>query len=157
MPLNSQYRLPTPGSLPPLSYDDPVTIPAGDIADNPYWKRDVRRNYPQLSTVTQADAVGLLTVGSQAAPKDDVLQIGEAGEKQLVSVKEQGEERGLAALFEKDKRSMQGVLGANGLPPTPCNIHTSTQSSQPKYEIDQEHGYPEQYAQYIVHHIRSTC
>lgn len=145
MPLNSQYRLPTPGSLPPLSYDDPVTIPAGDIADNPYWKRDVRRNYPQLSTVTQADAVGLLTVGSQATPKDDVLQIGEAGEKQLVSVKEQGKERGLAALFEKDKTSMQGVLGGNGLPPTPCNIYTSTQSSQPKYEIDQEHGYPEKY------------
>lgn len=147
MPLNSQYRLPTPGSLPPLSYDDPVTIPAGDIADNPYWKRDVRRNYPQLSTVTQADAVGLLTVGSRAAPKDDVLQIGEAGERQLVSVKEQGEDRGLAALFEKDKKSVQGVLGANGLPPVPCNIHTSTQSSHPKYEIDEEQGYPEKYTQ----------
>lgn len=156
VPLNSQYRLPTPGSLPPLSYDDPVTVPAGDIADNPFWKRDVRRNYPQLSTVTQADAVGLLTVGSQAAPKDDVLQIGEAGEKQLISVKEQGEERGLAALFEKDKNTMQGVLGANGLPPTPCNIHTSTQSSQPKYEIDQEHGYPAKYVEQIDCNLRWT-
>lgn len=145
VPLNSQYRLPTPGSLPPLSYDDPVTIPAGDIADNPYWKRDVRRNYPQLSAVTQADAVGLLTVGSQAAPKDSVLQIGEAGEQQLVAVKEQGEERGLAALFEKDKKSIQGVLGANGLPPTPCSLNTIPQSSQSKYEIDREHGYPEVY------------
>ncbi|KAJ6107937.1 hypothetical protein N7523_009260 [Penicillium sp. IBT 18751x] len=141
VPLNSQFRLPTPGSLPPLSYDDPVTVPAGDIADNPYWKRDVRRNYPQLSTVTQADAVGLLTVGSQAAPKDDVLQIGEAGEKQLVDVKEQGEERGLAALFEKDQKSIQGVLGANGLPPTPCNINNSTRSSS-QYEMGQEQSYP---------------
>ncbi|KAJ5149328.1 hypothetical protein N7448_000906 [Penicillium atrosanguineum] len=144
IPLNSQFRLPTPGSLPPLSYDDPVTVPAGDLADNPYWKRDTRRNYPQLSTVTQADAVGLLTVGNQAAPKDDVLQIGEAGEKQLVDVKEQGEERGLAALFEKDKKSIQGVLGANGLPPTPCNINTSTRSSS-QYEMGQEQAYPAVY------------
>ncbi|KAJ5570375.1 uncharacterized protein N7459_009805 [Penicillium hispanicum] len=145
VPLNSQYRLPTPGSLPPLSYDDPVTIPAGDIADNPYWKRDTRRSYPQLSTVSQADAVGLLTVGSQAAPRDEVLQIGEAGEKQLVAVKEQGQEKGLAALFETEKKSIQGVLGANGLPPTPCSMNSTPQSSQSKYEIDREHGYPEVY------------
>lgn len=146
VPLNSQYRLPTPGSLPPLSYDDPVTIPAGDIADNPYWKRDSRRSYPQLSTVRQADAVGLLTVGSQASPKENVLKIGEAGEKQLVAVREEGEERGLAALFEKDKKSIQGVLGANGLPPMPCNLNTVPQTSQSKYEIDREHGYSEAYA-----------
>ncbi|OGE50440.1 hypothetical protein PENARI_c017G06091 [Penicillium arizonense] len=145
VPLNSQYRLPTPGSLPPLAYDDPVTLPAGDIADNPYWKRDVRRSYPQLSTVRQSDAVGLLTVGSQAAPKDDVLKIGEAGEQQLVAVKEQGEERGLAALFEQDKKSIQGVFGANGLPPTPCNINSVPQDSQSKYELGTEHGYPEKY------------
>ncbi|CAG8136192.1 unnamed protein product [Penicillium salamii] len=145
IPLNSQYRLPTPGSLPPLSYDDPVTVPAGDIADNPYWKRDVRRSYPQLSTVRQADAVGLLTVGSQAAPKDEVLKLGEAGEQQLVAVKEQGEERGLAALFEQDKKSVQGVLGANGLPPSPANINPVSQASQSKYVLGTENGYPEKY------------
>ncbi|OOQ86603.1 NADH-ubiquinone oxidoreductase 21.3 kDa subunit [Penicillium brasilianum] len=145
IPLNSQFRLPSPGSLPPLSYDEPVTLPAGDIADNPYWKRDTRRSYPKLSTVSQADAVSLLTVGSQAAPKDDVLQIGEAGAKQLVEVQEQGKERGLAALFEKDKKSIQGVLGANGLPPTPANINTVAQASQSKYEINPEQGYPDVY------------
>ncbi|GES64502.1 NADH-ubiquinone oxidoreductase 21.3 kDa subunit [Aspergillus terreus] len=139
VPLNSQFRLPTPGALPPLSYDDPVTIPAGDIADNPYWKRDVRRNYPRLSTVNQADAVGLLTVGSQAAPKENVLQAGEAGEKQLVSVKQEGEERGLAAFFEKNKTGIQGVLGPNGMPPLPCNMN----SSASKYQLDGSHGYPE--------------
>jgi hypothetical protein len=143
VPLNSQFRLPAPGSLPPLSYDDPVTVPAGDLADNPYWKRDTRRSYPKLSTVSQADAVSLLTVGSQAAPKDDVLQIGEAGVKQLVEVQEQGKERGLAALFEKDQKSIQGVLGANGLPPTPANINTVAQASQSKYQINTEQGYPD--------------
>ncbi|KAJ5150552.1 NADH dehydrogenase (complex I) 21kDa subunit [Penicillium coprophilum] len=146
VPLNSQFRIPTPGSVPPLAYDDPVTIPAGDIADNPYWKRDVRRSYAQLSTVGQADAVALLTVGSQAAPKDDVLKIGQAGEQQLIAVKEQGGERGLAALFEQDKKSIQGVLGANGLPPNPCNINTAAKPSQSKYQIDTENGYPEKYA-----------
>ncbi|KAL4783245.1 hypothetical protein BJX76DRAFT_330444 [Aspergillus varians] len=140
VPLNSQFRLPTPGALPPLSYDDPVTVPAGDIADNPYWKRDVRRNYPRLSTVNQADAVGLLTVGSQAAPKAEVLQIGEEGEKQLVSVKQEGEERGLAGLFQKDKNGIKGVLGPNGLPPTPCNLNPAS-----KYQIDSDHGYPSVY------------
>ncbi|KAF7714327.1 NADH dehydrogenase (ubiquinone) (complex I), 21kDa subunit [Penicillium ucsense] len=145
IPLNSQFRLPSPGSLPPLAYEDPVTTPAGDIADNPYWKRDMRRSYPKLSTVSQADAVSLLTVGSQAAPKDEVLQIGEAGAKQLVEVQQQGQERGLAALFEKDQKSIQGVLGANGLPPTPANINAVSQAARSKYEIDSEHGYPEVY------------
>ncbi|KAL4917045.1 hypothetical protein BDW62DRAFT_184912 [Aspergillus aurantiobrunneus] len=140
VPLNSQFRFPTPGALPPLSYDDPVTIPAGDIADNPYWKRDVRRNYPRISTVNQADAVGLLTVGSQSAPKEEVLQIGEAGEKQLVSVKQVGEERGLAGLFQKDKNGIKGVLGPHGLPPAPCNLNSAS-----KYQIDNDHGYPDVY------------
>lgn len=122
-----------------------MTVPAGDLADNPYWKRDVRRGYAQLSTVSQADAVGLLTVGSQAAPKDDVLQIGTAGEQQLVAVKEQGEEQGLAALFEKDTKSVQGVLGANGLPPTPCNINTTPKESQSKYQLEEEQSYANAY------------
>ncbi|KAL4963181.1 putative NADH-ubiquinone oxidoreductase 21 kDa subunit [Aspergillus stella-maris] len=140
VPLNAQFRLPTPGALPPLSYDDPVTVPAGDLADNPYWKRDVRRNYPRISTVNQANAVGLLTVGSQASPKDDVLQVGEAGEKQLVSVQQEGEERGLAGFFQKDKNGVKGVLGPNGLPPTPCNLNSAS-----KYQIDNDHGYPNVY------------
>ncbi|PYH40514.1 putative NADH-ubiquinone oxidoreductase 21 kDa subunit [Aspergillus saccharolyticus JOP 1030-1] len=140
VPLNSQFRLPAPGSLPPLSYDDPVTVPAGDIADNPYWKRDARRSYPRLSKVNQADVVGLLSVGSQAAPKE-VLKLGEAGAKQLVSVKQQGDERGLAGLFEKNKMEARGVLDANGLPPLPCSLN----SSASKYRLDHDHGYPEVY------------
>lgn len=122
-----------------------MTIPAGDIADNPYWKRDVRRNYPKLSVVNQADVVGLLTVGSKSAPKDDVLQIGEAGQKQLVAVKQEGEERGLAALFEKDKRKVQGVLGPDGLPPLPCNLNSSS-----KYQLGSGQGYPEKYVLFCL-------
>ncbi|KAH8693113.1 putative NADH-ubiquinone oxidoreductase 21 kDa subunit [Talaromyces proteolyticus] len=140
VPLNPQFRNPTPGALPPLSYDDPVTVPAADIADNPYWKRDARRNYPKLSVVNQGDAVGLLTVGSKQAPKEDILQIGEAGEKQLVSIKQEGEDRGLAAIFEKDKSNVQGVLGSDGLPPLPTKLNTSSE-----YQLGSGQGYPEKY------------
>ncbi|KAL1978045.1 hypothetical protein VTN31DRAFT_904 [Thermomyces dupontii] len=140
VPINAQYRTPNPGALPPQSYDDPVTLPAADIADNPYWKRDTRRNYPRPSVVNQADVAGLLTVGSKAAPRDDVLQIGDAGQKQLVAVKQEGEGKGVAAVFERDRNSIKNVLDANGLPPLPVNLNSNA-----KYQVDREHGYPEKY------------
>jgi hypothetical protein len=37
-----------------------VNYAASDPAQNPYWKRDVRRVYPQLSVVTQSELSGLL-------------------------------------------------------------------------------------------------
>lgn len=90
-------------------------MPAGDIADNPYWRRDMRRSYPKISAVTQGDVVGLLTVGSAANPSPKLLT-GEEGTKQLVTVKQEGE-KGLATYFEKEKGTT--VLGEGGLPPTP--------------------------------------
>ena len=122
MPLNPLYRNPPPAANDPKAYDDPVTVPAGDIAENPYWKRDVRRGYPQLSVVNQGDIVGLLTVGSKAAPREDVLQIGDAGQKQLVAVQEEGQKTGLPTFFKKEKGNMTAVLGADGLPPLPSKL-----------------------------------
>ncbi|KAF5001330.1 hypothetical protein FGRMN_1087 [Fusarium graminum] len=115
VPLNPHFRNPPPGANNPLEYDDPVTLPAGDIADNPYWKRDNRRNYPQLSVVNQSQFAQLLTVGSAAAPKVEL--IGEAGEKQLVAVKEESE-TGLAKALEKTADATKDVF-VNGLPPLP--------------------------------------
>jgi hypothetical protein len=136
IPMNPQFRNPPPGGNDPLLYDDPVTVPAADLAENPYWKRDVRRQYPQLSVVKQPDVVALLTVGSAAAPKEDVLQIGDAGNKQLVSVKEEGE-KGLSQFFEKDKSAAKSVLGPNGLPPLPVSRHLSGK----RYEMLKEQSY----------------
>jgi hypothetical protein len=141
IPLKPQFRNPPPGAVDPNAYDDPVTIPAGDIADNPYWKRDVRRSYPQLSTVTQGDVVALLSVGSKASPKDDVLQIGDAGKKQLVEVKKDGEEKGLASYFEKQKSLAGSVLGPDGLPPMPTPSHAPQVR---KYELTSDQAYPSQ-------------
>jgi len=140
VPLNPQFRNPPPGALPPQSYDDPVTLPAADIADNPYWKRDVRRNYSRLSILKQVDVVGFLTLGSQSAPKDDVLQTGEAGAQQLMQIKQIGEEHGLAALFEKDRKGIEHVLGPQGLPPLPYNLNPLS-----KYVTSPAQGYPSIY------------
>ncbi|QGA13638.1 hypothetical protein EYB26_001288 [Talaromyces marneffei] len=140
VPLNSQFRNPAPGALPPQSYDEPVTLPAADLADNPYWKRDVRRNYPQLSVFSQGDVAGLLTFGNKQAPKEDALQLGEAGEKQLIAAKQEGDEKGLAAQFEKDKNSVKSVLGPDGLPPLPVRLNNLA-----KYELGSGQGYPEKY------------
>lgn len=145
VPLNPQYRNPPPGANPPEAYDDPVTVPAGDIAENPYYRRDIRRSYPRLSVVNQTDVVGLLSVGSAAKPRDDVLQIGDAGAKQLVQVKQEGEERGLAALFEKDKKSVSSIFGPDGLPPFPSGASRLSPEGGRKYVMDEDgyEGYPD--------------
>jgi hypothetical protein len=121
-----QYRNPPPGGLDPNDYDDPTTVPAADIADNPYWKRDVRRNYPKLSSVTQPETVGLLTMGSAANPSPKLLA-GEEGQKQLVAVKEEGQ-KGLSAYFERQKGT--AVLGQNGLPPMPVSSRSVPNTAQ---------------------------
>ncbi|KAF1967626.1 21 kDa subunit of NADH dehydrogenase [Bimuria novae-zelandiae CBS 107.79] len=141
VPMNATFRNPPPAGQDPATYDDPVTFPAADIAENPYWKRDVRRRYPQLSTVTQSDAVALLGVGSAAAPKQEL--IGEAGSKQLVSAQEEGR-KGLAVAFEKDTGLAKDVLGPGGLPPFPTSMGSSP-TGEKRYEIDSTHGYPAKY------------
>lgn len=140
VPLNPYYRYPAPGANDPSAVDDPVTLPAGDIADNPYWKRDNRRSYPQLSTVDQGDVVGLLSVGSAAQPKVEL--IGEAGEKQLVAAKEDGQ-TGLAKHLEKSPATMAKDIFVDGLPPTPSGHNLeSGKWDVHKYKLT-ERSYPE--------------
>ncbi|GJC98686.1 ahpC/TSA family protein [Colletotrichum higginsianum] len=146
VPLNPTFRNPTPGAYDPLSYDDPVTLPAGDIADNPYWKRDARRNYPALSVVNQADVVGLLSVGSAASPRVEL--IGEAGEKQLVAAREEAAATGLAPYLEKNAakavEASKEALFTNGLPPTPSgqDLKSGTWNVH-KYEVNKDQSYGE--------------
>ncbi len=146
IPLNPQYRNPPPGANPPEAYDDPVTVPAGDIAENAYFRRDIRRSYPRLSVVKQGDVVGLLSVGNKAKPKEDVLQIGDAGTKQLVQLQREGEDKGLAALFERETASVASVLGRNGMPPFPTGASRISPDGGRKYvmDIDRAEGFPEE-------------
>jgi hypothetical protein len=145
VPLNPYFRNPTPGGLDPNLYDDPVTLPAGDIADNPYWKRDARRAYPKLSFVNQRDAVALLSVGSAAAPKQEL--IGEAGAKQLVAVAEEGQSGGLAAYFEKNTAAVAAKdILVDGLPPLPSGQRVKTDGKWEayKYDLAKENSYSDE-------------
>ncbi|KAK7402770.1 hypothetical protein QQX98_011479 [Neonectria punicea] len=143
VPLNPHFRYPAPGANDPLEYDDPVTLPAGDIAGNPYWKRDSRRSYPQLSVVNQAQFASLLSVGSAAAPKVDL--IGEAGEQALVVAKQEAE-TGLAKALEKAPKDVTKDVFVNGLPPLPSgNSLASGAWDVHKYEVTDTsygEGYP---------------
>lgn len=142
MPLNPHFRYPAPGANDPLQYDDPVTVPAGDIADNAYWKRDSRRSYPQLSVVNQAQFASLLTVGSAASPKVDL--IGEAGEKALVAAR-QDAETGLAQALEKAPKDVAKDVFVDGLPPLPSGTSLASGSwDVHKYEVT-EASYGEGY------------
>ncbi|KAF6761170.1 21 kDa subunit of NADH dehydrogenase [Ephemerocybe angulata] len=64
LPLATEHRYPPPASR-PEKYSTPATK-ASDPAQNPYWKRDVRRVYPQLSVVSQSELSGLLIEHSGA-------------------------------------------------------------------------------------------
>ncbi|ESZ97411.1 NADH-ubiquinone oxidoreductase 21.3 kDa subunit [Sclerotinia borealis F-4128] len=144
VPLNAQYRLPPPGSNEPFSFIDPVTLPAGDIAENPYWKRDARRNYPRMSVVSQGDVVGLLSVGSQEVPRKEL--VGEEGGRELKRVEKEGE-GGLAVFFRGEENKGGGraleVLGRGGLPPTPSGVCLSEGAD--KYSLTEELAFPEGY------------
>ncbi len=84
--------------------------------------------------------VGLLSVGSKVSPKGEL--IGEQGVKELVAIKQQGEEMGLARLFEKDSILGKGVLDENGLPPFPSGITPGVKGGR-RYELTEGEGYPE--------------
>lgn len=140
VPLNPWYRNPPPGSNDPKGYEDPVTAPAGDIADNPYWKRDSRRSYPKPSVVGQGEVAQLLTVGSAAQPKVEL--IGEAGEKQLVAARQEGE-TGLASCLESAPKDLAKDLFVAGLPPLPSGQSlASGQWDVHKYKLSEENSYP---------------
>lgn len=85
-------------------------------------------------------------MGSKAKPKEVALQIGDAGAKHLVQARQEREEIGLAALFEKEKSSMASVLGATGMPPFPTGGSRLSPEGGRKYVMDthRTEGYPEE-------------
>ena len=52
-----------------------ICVSASDVAQNPYWKRDVRRAYPQISVVTQSELSTLLLDHAQAQQVYAPLQL----------------------------------------------------------------------------------
>ncbi|EMG50373.1 hypothetical protein SBY92_000314 [Candida maltosa Xu316] len=95
-------------------YKDPVTIPAGDIKGNPYYKRDYRRNYPQVHSFNQTKVSGLLNLGSASNPR---ISIGDKGTQEL-QVFTNGQEVSLATTLKSTPASVvKGeILGKSGEP-----------------------------------------
>lgn len=119
-----------------------MTAPAGDIADNPYWKRDTRRSYPRMSVVGQADAVALLTVGNAASPKVEL--VGEEGSKALVAAEAEGQEKGLARAFEDKGAGLARELLVDGMPPLPSGQSLkSGQWDVHPWELNEDQSYPD--------------
>ncbi|KAK9475611.1 hypothetical protein V1514DRAFT_339741 [Lipomyces japonicus] len=119
-PLVSVYRVPSTGSRPESErYVDPATLPASDISNNPYYKRDVRRAYPRVQLFSQSDISGLLLHGNAAAPR---IARGAEGEKALAEVK-----RGDLSLTDTIKLISTDVVNEevlkNGLPPFPGSFN----------------------------------
>lgn len=81
-PVPHLYRAKPPGARieEANNYGDPATIPAGDVVNNPYFKRDYRRNYPQIRAFDQTRVSGLLTLGSAERPR---ISVGDKGTKEL--------------------------------------------------------------------------
>ncbi|KAE9411534.1 21 kDa subunit of NADH dehydrogenase, partial [Gymnopus androsaceus JB14] len=108
LPLQGVHRFPPPASR-PEKYATPATK-ASDIAQNPYWKRDVRRAYPQLSVITQTGLSSLLiehsTPQAVAAPAE--------GSEAISTTPEPVE---LAAAISKITESTK-VYSESKLPPT---------------------------------------
>lgn len=147
VPMNLHYRNPPPGAIIPEAYEDPVTAPAGDLADNAYHKRDTRRNYPRLSVVKQADVVGLLSFGSKLSPRSSSPRTGEAGTKQIEQVKQAGEAKGISAFLGRYRKSSVSILGPDGLPPFPSGQDRLTPGGGRMYRMNmgKTEGYPEEY------------
>ncbi|PAV18985.1 NADH-ubiquinone oxidoreductase kDa subunit [Pyrrhoderma noxium] len=83
LPLPDKNRYPQPGSR-PEKYSTPATR-ASDIAENPYWKRDVRRAYPQLSVVTQ-EQLSTFLLQKPEQPAVEALAEGQAPVAENASV-----------------------------------------------------------------------
>ena len=145
VPLNPQFRNPPPGANPPQAYDDPVTLPAGDIADNAYYKRDMRRSYPRVSLLSQADVVRLLSAGSEAS-LNDIQQIGDTETKHVVKLQDQEAGMELSTLFSKKKEISLVIFGPDGLPPFPTGMNAASPKGEKRYVLDTKRveGYPEE-------------
>lgn len=120
-PIVSIYRVPTPGSRPEAQhYKDPATLPTNDIAENWYFARDHRRNYPRIAYYDQSLTAGLLKLGSAANPR---IADGNAG-TQALAVVNKGEENLTSVLAQTSKDIINGeVLEKSGQPPVPPSFH----------------------------------
>ncbi|KAF8979868.1 hypothetical protein BGZ46_004937 [Entomortierella lignicola] len=103
MPNPKEFRFVAPGGQPPTHVpNDPL---ANDIAQNPYYGRDFRRNYPRLAVYSQEEVAGLIAAKEALAIGSGESAIAKAGEN--------------VSLTEVIKNAKSPLYAPNNLPPTP--------------------------------------
>lgn len=116
-PVATLFRATPPGARveEARKYQEPVTLPTGDIRGNDYHKRDYRRNFPQVHGFDQAKVSGLLKLGSAASPR---ISIGDKGSLELqVFTNPTQEVSLLSTLADVDPLIIKGeLLGPQGEP-----------------------------------------
>ncbi|CAK7910140.1 hypothetical protein CAAN1_21S02212 [[Candida] anglica] len=115
-PVVALYRNPPPGARISESqaYKEAITIPAGDIRNNAYHKRDYRRNYPQVHGFNQAKVSGLLKLGSVSLPR---ISVGDKGTQELATYTGSSDVSLATTLSSIPADVVKGeVLGASGEP-----------------------------------------
>lgn len=116
-PVPSLYRKLPPGERieDARNYEDPITIPAGDIVNNRYHKRDYRRNYPRVIAFNQTKVSGLLQLGSASNPR---ISVGDKGSKELAVFVDPTKQVSLASTLNTVSPSVikNEVLGPQGGP-----------------------------------------
>lgn len=97
-----------------------------------------------MSVVAQADAVALLTVGNATNPKVEL--IGEEGSKALVAAEAEGQEKGLAKVFEEKGVEAAKELLVDGMPPllSGQSLKKGSWDVHP-WEVTEDQAYPEKY------------
>ncbi|CCM05703.1 uncharacterized protein FIBRA_07935 [Fibroporia radiculosa] len=116
LPLPGVFRHPPPGSR-PERYSTPASK-ASDPAQNPYWKRDVRRAYPQLSVVTQTELSSLLIQHSQAQAVAAPTKEGDEASVPTATAEPMDLTAAIATITSASK-----AYSASKLPPTPPIPH----------------------------------
>ena len=127
-----------PGSR-PEEYVEPLTSPAADLAENPYWKRDTRRDYPRTLVYSQSYIAGLLSYGNAAAPR---IAAGETGTKALAEVKHGRLE--LTTVLASADAGKEVLARNGGLPPLP-GTGRGRQKWRFKLNEEAEQGYDREY------------
>ncbi|RIA82554.1 hypothetical protein C1645_500900 [Glomus cerebriforme] len=79
VPITGTYRTPAPGSQ-PKTYIHPLTKHS-DLAQNYYYDRDARRNFPRLAMYTQNDVAKLIAVSNLKS-----ISAGEGGSNESTQV-----------------------------------------------------------------------
>ncbi|KAF8507468.1 NADH dehydrogenase 21 kDa subunit [Hysterangium stoloniferum] len=137
LPIVTLHRNPQPGSRPEL-YATPATK-ASDPAQNPYWKRDVRRAYPRRSVITQAQLSQFLLqspdvqgLSSLASPESKLVE----NTADSTAVTATSTSSDLSKALELLATAGKTIYSDTSSIPTPASIHPKW---VPQYTEDAPH------------------